>query len=184
MAVNTPPTPIEDATSVLKPQDVAVQVAYVDQQNLDGYDSIVRHAAKRKAVFDRKVLGSKEGEVTYKVGDLVQVYRSDMTHTVSTEKKLVLMWSATPYRVRERVVNSYVLETMEGLEVAGRFSSRRLRRLVPKMGSELERVQRVFVEEGKFAGSEVVSDEDVAVSLRGPHAVGDPAGDSDVDRAV
>lgn len=52
--------------------DVAVHLALVEQQRLDGYSAIVDHTAKRKAKFDAKLLKHAPGEVMFKVGDLVQ----------------------------------------------------------------------------------------------------------------
>jgi hypothetical protein len=54
--VNTAHTP--PATSSMEPthQDITAQMAYVDQQRLDGANRAALHAIKRKAAFDRKVL--------------------------------------------------------------------------------------------------------------------------------
>ncbi|KAJ3964349.1 hypothetical protein EV361DRAFT_778401, partial [Lentinula raphanica] len=82
--------------------DVEIQAAYVELQQLDGGEAIVRHAKKRKAGFDRKrVLGRAPGEVVFVEGDLVQVRRSDMEYTFRTERKIVPMWSV-PVRVASR----------------------------------------------------------------------------------
>ncbi|KAJ3911997.1 hypothetical protein F5877DRAFT_8394, partial [Lentinula edodes] len=80
---------------------VEVQAAYVEQQQLDGYGSFVRHAVKRKGVFDRRVLKKEGKEVVFEKGDLVQVYRSDLDYTFKTIKKIIPKWSR-PYRVAAR----------------------------------------------------------------------------------
>jgi hypothetical protein len=123
--VNTTETPIEVAATAFAEGDAAVHMAYVDQQRLDAFDGRVAYATARKAAFDRKVLGSTGGEVIFKPGELVQVYRSDLTKTVSNERKLTCRWSE-PHRIQRRLLNSYTLETVEGLDMDGTFSSRRL----------------------------------------------------------
>lgn len=138
--VNTPPTPIDESTSILRDADADANIAYVAQQHLNGYDSLIRHAIRRKAAFDRRESG---WSVVFKEGQLVQVYRSQLTYTMSTEKKLARMWS-NPYRVKERVLNSYKLQTIDGRDVDGLFSTRRLRPFIPKDGSVLARDQEVF----------------------------------------
>ncbi|KAJ3897128.1 hypothetical protein F5879DRAFT_788013, partial [Lentinula edodes] len=80
---------------------IAVQAAYVAQQQLDGYNAFVSHAVKRKGVFDRRVLKKEGKEVVFRKGDLVQVYRSDLDYTFKTIKKIIPKWSR-PYRVAER----------------------------------------------------------------------------------
>jgi hypothetical protein len=49
-----------------------------------------------------------------------------------------------PRRVAEKVANSYRLETLDGGEIEGLFSSRRLRSLEPKEGTKLFEEQRAF----------------------------------------
>jgi len=109
---------------------------YAAQQRLDGYASAVRHALKRKAAFDKRVLAESGGEVIFKPGQLVQVYRSDLDYTFKTERKLLPKWSH-PRRVVARDVNSYTIATLEGVPVPGKFSARRLRRFLPREGTEL-----------------------------------------------
>jgi hypothetical protein len=131
LVVNTTETPLEVATSILRAEDVDVQMAYVTQQRIDGYDKIVRHAFKRKSVFDRRVVRETKGEVIFQKGDLVQVLRSGLFNTFKTERKLAPRWSA-PRRIVERNVNSYILETLDGVKLDGEFSARRLRRFGKK----------------------------------------------------
>ena len=64
------------------------QVAYVEQQQLDGYTHISSHAHKQKLAFDRKVLSRAPREVIFKAGQLVQVYRSDLDFTFKAEWKM------------------------------------------------------------------------------------------------
>lgn len=117
---------------------------YVEQQRLDGYSEAVHHAIRRKATFDRKVLKSKAGPVAFSRGQLVQVYRSDLANTLSTEKKLAPRWSE-PRRITEQLDNSYKLATLDGKAMDGEFSARRLREFVPREGTELGRNQEAFM---------------------------------------
>src|SRR6187551_2002191 len=68
--VNTPRTLQEVTQSEPSEEDIATQAAYVAQQQLDGYDQIVRHAVKRKKVFDKRVLERHPREVMFQKGDL------------------------------------------------------------------------------------------------------------------
>jgi hypothetical protein len=144
MVVNTPNTPLELSTTFLPPADVDNHMAYVAQQQLDGYSEAVHHAIRCKARFDRKVLKSKAGEVVFHRRQLIQVYRSDLENTLSTEKKLALRWSH-PRRVVERLSNSYRLETLDGALLDGEFSARRLREFTPRDGTELAEQQKEFM---------------------------------------
>ena len=93
LVVNTPPTPLSISGSELTPKKSETQMAYVAQQRLDGYDAIVRHAVSRKGAFDRRMLTKKPGQVIFKRGQLVQIYRSDLDYTFKTERKLLPKWS-------------------------------------------------------------------------------------------
>ena len=134
--VNSRDEPNPDNISEPTDHDIAVHLAYAEQQRLDGYATTIDHVAKRKGLFDRKVLDRAPRVVTFKTGDLVQVYRSDMIHTVSTVKKLAPMWSV-PRRVVSRELNSYVLETLDGTRLNGLFNTRRLRTFEPREGTKL-----------------------------------------------
>lgn len=140
LVVNTPSTPLPEGTSVLKSADAVTQLAYVAQQRLDGYAAAVQHALKRKSTFDRRVLNNHPGEVIFEKGQLVQVYRSDLDYTFKTERKLLPKWSP-PRRVTEHLLNSYRLETLEGIPISGEFSSRRLRLFLPCEGTLLAKEQ-------------------------------------------
>jgi hypothetical protein len=116
--------------------DIAVHLAFIEQQRLDGYSAIVDHAAKRKARFDTKLLKHAPGEVTFKVGDLVQTHATQWVRTFAAIKKLIPMWSA-PCRIVTRQRNSYTLETLDGDPIDGVFNARRLRAFIPRDGTKL-----------------------------------------------
>src|SRR5271155_1732430 len=61
LVVNTSSTPIEASSSLIAPADIDIHMAYAAQQRLDGYSEAVKHALKRKAAFDRKVLKKRRG---------------------------------------------------------------------------------------------------------------------------
>ena len=105
------------------PQDFEIHMAYTAQQRLDGYAEAVQHAMDRKTRFDRRTLDSKEGEVMFKKGTLVQTHQSDLAKTISTECKLMPMWSE-PCRVSEQILNSYKLETLDGKPLDGEYHAR------------------------------------------------------------
>lgn len=120
-------------------------MAYVGQQHLDGYDNTVRHALKRKAVFDRKVRKRTPREVIFSTGELVQVYRSDTDYSFKALYKLLPKWSK-PHRILERISNSYRLESLEGVELKGLYHARRIRSFVPRQGTRLNLEQEEFRE--------------------------------------
>jgi len=130
LVVNTINTPLETSASILSPSDIDRHLAYSTQQQLDGYSEAVHHAIRRKATFDKKVLKSKAGVVVFEKGQLVQVYRNDLMNTLSTDKKLQPTWSG-PYRIHERLLNSYKLEDLDGTLKTGEYSARRLRLFTP-----------------------------------------------------
>src|SRR5271168_3456470 len=142
LVVNTKSTPIEASSSLLAPADINTHMAYAVQQRLDGYSEAVKHAVSRKAAFDRKVM-KKGGVTTFKRGQLVQTYRNDLANTLSTARKLQPMWTG-PYRVVERMLNSYKLETLDGKPLEGDLNARRLRRFIPREGTELAEEQTEF----------------------------------------
>ena len=142
LVINTKPTPPGEASAAPTPEEVETQMAYVDQHRFDGYAQMVGHTERSscKTAFDRRLLAQAPREVVFRAGDLVQVYRSDLDFTFKSDKKLLPKFSA-PRRVVSRNINFYQLETLEGFPIAGRFSSRRLRRFIPRQGTELERTQ-------------------------------------------
>ncbi|KAG6825259.1 hypothetical protein H0H92_004261 [Tricholoma furcatifolium] len=141
LVVNIRLTPVELSSQPVTPEDALVQMAYVEQQRLDGYSEAVAHAVRRKTAFNRKVLGKGPGEVIFLSGDLVQVYRNDLDYTFKSDRKLLPKWSR-PHRVVAREVNSYTLETCDGVPIEGQFSVRWLRRFEPKEGTKLAEAQR------------------------------------------
>jgi transposase InsO family protein len=143
LVVNTKPTDLNPAFLPTTEADTALQMAYVAQQRLDGYAEAVAHAIRRKGAFDKKVLAQQPGEVVFSKGDLVQIYRSDLDYTFKTEHKLLPKWSI-PHRIKSRHLNSYVLESLNGDQLPGSFSARRLRRFLPKEGTMLAEEQKAF----------------------------------------
>ena len=141
LVINTNPTPLEISSSAPTPSDFNTHIAYAAQQRLDGYSEAVKHAMDRKTRFDRRVLNSKEGEVTFEKGQLVQIHRSDLAKSIGSERKLTPMWSE-PHRISERLLNSYKLETLDGQLLDGEYHARRLRRFTPREGTELASQQQ------------------------------------------
>ena len=141
LVVNTTPTPLEVSSSMPTSRDFDTHIAYAAQQRLDGYAEAIRHAIDRKTRFDRQILDSKEGEIVFKKGQLVQIHRSDLAKSISSKRKLAPMWSE-PHRVLERLLNSYKLETLEGQPVDGEYHARRLRMFTPREGTELAAQQK------------------------------------------
>src|ERR1700678_4075029 len=138
-----------------------MHMAYAAQQRLDGYSKEVRHAMDRKTRFDRRVLDSKEGEITFEKGDLVQIHRSDVAKSIGSERKLMPMWSKL-HRVSKRLLNSYKLATLEGQQLDGEYHARRLRKFIPREGTELE-TQQKEVKMNRM-GDETEAEEDSAGS--------------------
>ncbi|KAE9389102.1 hypothetical protein BT96DRAFT_767317, partial [Gymnopus androsaceus JB14] len=71
------------------------------RKQFDGYEVMVKHAARRKDAFDQKVMKRRTGPAVFETGDLVQVYRSDLDYTFKIEQKLLPKWSR-PQWVVER----------------------------------------------------------------------------------
>lgn len=118
-------TPLEASMSVLTPTDVDGHLTYVAQQCLDGYVEAVRHTIRRKATFDKKVRASKVGVITFKRGQLVQAYHSNLMNTLSTDRKLQPSWSGL-YHIHEHILNSYKLENLDGTLRLGEYSVQHL----------------------------------------------------------
>jgi hypothetical protein len=173
LIVNTTPTPLEVSSSLPVPSDFDTHMAYAAQQRLDGYAEAIRHAMDRKTRFDRRILDSAEGEVVFEVGQLVQIFRSDLAKSISSERKLAPMWSE-PHRISERLLNSYKLETLEGQPLDGEYNARRLRKFVPRGGTELATQQKEFeerrIEELDMEGEIVLDSAEKEDSSEGVHA--------------
>ena len=85
MTINSPRTMAEVAGGEAPTEmEAAVHMAYAAQQRIDGYEAIVKHAISWKNTFNRYVRKSS-GEVVFRVGQLVQVYCSDLDYTFKTE---------------------------------------------------------------------------------------------------
>lgn len=97
-----------------------------------------------KALFDKHLTQSKPGEVSFKVGQLVQVYCSDLNTTLKTECKLLPKWS-TPHYILKCLHNSYRLETLEGFPVGGIFSAHCLHLFIPRTGTKFADTQSTVV---------------------------------------
>ena len=140
MIVNTKPAALDSTTSAPMPEEIDIQMAYIDHQQFDRYAQIIDHAHRQKAAFDKQVLERLPREVIFRAGDLVQVYRSDLNYMFKTDRKLLPKFSV-PRQVVSRTKNSYQLETLEGLPISSRFSSQRLWLFIPRKGTELDMVQ-------------------------------------------
>ncbi|THH08020.1 hypothetical protein EW146_g9124 [Bondarzewia mesenterica] len=145
LVVNTSKSPTNPTDTPPSIADVERQLSYTEQQCLDGYTFTVEHAHKRKAAFDRRVISAAPGEVIFARHDLVQIYKNALDFTLSTASKLMPQWSA-PHRIRNCLLNSYILEDLNGNLLPGKFSSRRLRRFSPRDGTTLARNQASLLE--------------------------------------
>jgi transposase InsO family protein len=143
MTINTPRIATEAVGGETPTEaEAAVHMAYTAQQRVGGYKTIVRHTISRKNIFDRRVAKSS-GEVVFRTRQLVHVYRSDLDYTFRTERKLIPKWSQ-PYRIRTRIRNAY---TLDGTEIEGEFSTRRLRGFTPNPRAKLERAQKEWLKD-------------------------------------
>ncbi|KIK19638.1 hypothetical protein PISMIDRAFT_107209, partial [Pisolithus microcarpus 441] len=145
LVVDTKRTRPEDSTTPVDAVQAAAHIAYAEQQHLDRYDEIVRHAVKHKWAFDKRVLKWHPGEVVFHKGQLVQVYRSDTDYTFKTDQKLIPKWSV-PHHVKEWIWNTYKLETLRGVQLPGEFSVRRLWAFEPRLGTKLYEEQEAYME--------------------------------------
>jgi hypothetical protein len=137
-------------------------------------------------VFDQRVLKCFPKAVVFRKGQLVQVHRNDLDYTFKSERKLLPRWSQ-PRRVRERLVNSYKLETLDGTEINGLFSSRRLRAFDAREGTELFEAQRRLEDElrkeelgTEGVAMDVMDDVDDLMDVEGNTGVSDRADISDL----
>lgn len=159
LVVNTRETLVEISTGrEVTEKDVEVQMAYLEQQGLDEYNKMVKHAVGRKTAYGRRVLAKSGKKVEFKKRQLVQVHRNNLMMMMSTERKLV------PRRVVGKEVNLYTLETLKGEAINGRFSARRLREFVPRKGTELEKKQAEFERKLEEEGSEEQDSKDSGTS--------------------
>jgi hypothetical protein len=126
-------------------QDTAIHMAYVEQQHIDRYKAAVKHAIAQKCAFN-KCMWKNSSEITFKEGQLIQVYHSNLDYTFKMECKVTPKWSQ-PYRVMKRIWNAYRLAQLNGAPIEGEFSMQRLHMFIPKPGSSLEQVQQQWEEE-------------------------------------
>lgn len=89
--VNTARAPEGEAIAEPSVNAANVQLAsYMEQKGLGGAAQAVLHVVRRNsAVFDKRVLRSITGEVTFKEGRLVQVYDATQEMTFTTTRKMV-----------------------------------------------------------------------------------------------
>jgi hypothetical protein len=123
--VNTNRTDPDIAATEPTVEEVNLHMAYAEQQNLDGQAQMVIHANKRKEVFNQNVLKKHLKEDIFKLGELVQVHRTELIFTHSTTQKLAPQWSP-PFRITSRIRNTYKLETLNGSAAKGEYSACRL----------------------------------------------------------
>ena len=105
------------------------------------------------------------------------------------------MWSK-PCRVKERILNSYKLETLNGQSIDGEYHARRLREFIPREGTELATQQKEFkagrveeVEEARAKENleqegEEDMDENERTENHNPEGVGNDSGEDIERRAV
>ena len=111
-------------------------MVYVAQQRLDGYKVIVKHVVSRKGTFDCWVLAKKTGQVIFKHGQLIQIYRSNIDYSFKTEWKLLPKWSQ-PWQIVKWLQNSYMLENLDSSAIGGTFSSEQLQEFISREGTKL-----------------------------------------------
>jgi hypothetical protein len=137
MVINTAATGIETAARDISLDDIEAQQVYTQQQRFDGHARAVAHGVARKKAFDKKVLNSSAGEVVFEAGDLVQVLDPKFKKMFLNTKKILPEWSGA-FRVKECLLNSYIIETIYGQELDGKYNARRLRPLKAPAGSSLK----------------------------------------------
>jgi hypothetical protein len=86
IAINTPRTEPEEAAVEPSTGKATIHIAYTVQQHLDSYEATVKHAITRKQAFNKQVLKGS-GEVSFKKGNLVQIYQSDLDYTFKTGER-------------------------------------------------------------------------------------------------
>jgi hypothetical protein len=104
-------------------EEINIHMALVEQQHLDGYLSTVEYATRHKATFDAKPQKCTPRIVVFQLGNSVQVHEIKLVRTFTDIKKLIPMWSI-PHCIAMCQVNSYTLETLAGLLLAGVYNSR------------------------------------------------------------
>ena len=138
LAIPTAVPPNVDPKNIPLPtdNDIALHLSIAEQQCLDGYNSVVNHAAHRKARFDTKVIKWAPKNVMFKRGDLMQVHQTQWHNTFLSMRKLTPMWSISN-RVTSCLCNLYTLEMLRGLPIEGTFSTKQLHAFEPRPGTKL-----------------------------------------------
>jgi hypothetical protein len=155
-----------------------MHMAYVEQQNLDGYTQTVLHANRRKAIFNKHILKTHLKEVIFKLGDLVQVHCTDLTFTHSNDQKLTLRWSP-PFCSTLRICNAYKLQTLNGSQVKGEYSARRLWCFYPQDRTQLAADQERYMAKRKAERKDGDDDEGDKAELSDDEDTGVQDGDDD-----
>ncbi len=73
----------------------------------------------------------------FKEGELVQVFNTWLDKTMQTKKKLLPRWSGA-LRITGCMLNLYMVATVAGVPLKGRFHVRWLQRFILPIGSSLE----------------------------------------------
>ncbi|KAE9393180.1 hypothetical protein BT96DRAFT_924224 [Gymnopus androsaceus JB14] len=90
-----------------------MHMLYAAQQRLDGYEEAVVHAQKRKSLFDKKAMASREELVEFQKGDLGSISKysklacESLLYGSEAGDSLVT-------RVAEKLKNSYELVWRDG----------------------------------------------------------------------
>lgn len=93
------PAPTDPDTITMPMEaDIALHVAITEQQQFDGYASMVDHTKRRKQRFDTRVMKRAPGNVIFEEGDLIQVHQTQWHQMFSMNRKLIPMWSI-PHQV-------------------------------------------------------------------------------------
>ena len=96
MAISTPINP--DSITPPTEVDATLHLAVRDQQQSNGYATIVSHAEKRKKRFNNKVMKQAPRNVVFEKDDLVQIHQTQRNQMFLMIRKLIPMWS-TPHHV-------------------------------------------------------------------------------------
>jgi len=118
LIVNTNWTEAELAATEPSLEEADMHMAYVEQQNLNGYAQIVLHENRRKAIFDKQVLKTHPKEVIFKLGDLVQVHRTDLTFTHSNDQKLTPIPHYSTHPKCVQIANIERIPSQRGIQCA------------------------------------------------------------------
>ena len=136
LVVNTCRTDSPEEIEPPTVEEVNIHLVFVKQQHLNGYAATVDHTIKQKATFNAKVRQQPLKNVIFQPGDLVQAYVTKLVRRFTSVKKLIPMWSI-PHRIVTRKLNSYTLETLGRLLLAGDYNSRQLWIFEPREGTKL-----------------------------------------------